>query len=94
MAKEYIERANAAEYFEKSEQMMWHKDDVAAAISQPKNIPVADVHPREQIAQEIFNDLLKEMMFRRESIGDFYEIPSISLEEIARKYIKKEGTEK
>lgn len=40
---EYIERANAAEYFEKSEQIMWHKDDVAATISQPKNIPTADV---------------------------------------------------
>ena len=40
---EYIERAETAEFFEKSKQTMWHKDDVAATISSKKNIPSADV---------------------------------------------------
>lgn len=40
---EYIERAETAEFFEKSKQTMWHKDDVAATISSNKNIPTADV---------------------------------------------------
>ena len=39
---EYIERAKAAEYFEKSKQVMWHKDDVAATVSND-SIPTADV---------------------------------------------------
>lgn len=39
---EYIKRASAAEFFEKSNQVMWHKDDVAAALS-GKSIPTADV---------------------------------------------------
>lgn len=39
---EYIERAAAAEFFEKSKQVMWHKDDVAATVSSDK-IPAADV---------------------------------------------------
>lgn len=40
---EYIERAETAEFFEKSKQTMWHKDDIAATISSKKNIPSADV---------------------------------------------------
>jgi hypothetical protein len=40
---EYIERSETAEFFEKSKQTMWHKDDVAATISSKKNIPAADV---------------------------------------------------
>lgn len=40
---EFIERAEAAEFFEKSKQTMWHKDDIAATISSKKNIPSADV---------------------------------------------------
>ncbi len=40
---EYIERSDAAEYFEKSKQTMWHKDDIAATISSKANIPTADV---------------------------------------------------
>lgn len=40
---EYIERAETAEFFEKSKQTMWHKDDIAATISSKKNIPAADV---------------------------------------------------
>lgn len=39
---EYVERATVAEFFEKSKQVMWHKDDVAAAISSD-SIPTADV---------------------------------------------------
>ena len=39
---EYIERSDAADYFEKSKQTMWHKDDVAATLS-GKSIPAADV---------------------------------------------------
>lgn len=40
---EYIERSETAEFFEKSKQIMWHKDDIAATISSKKNIPSADV---------------------------------------------------
>lgn len=40
---EYIERAETAEFFEKSKQTMWHKDDIAATISSKKNIHSADV---------------------------------------------------
>lgn len=40
---EYIERADVAEFFEKTKQTMWHKDDIAATISSKKNIPSADV---------------------------------------------------
>lgn len=40
---EYIERADAASFFENSKQTMWHKDDIAATISSKKNIPAADV---------------------------------------------------
>lgn len=71
-------------------------DGVMKKISQRiEQIPAADVYPREQIAREIFNDLLKKMTLKRESIGDFYEITSIGLEEIARKYtVKKEGAVK
>jgi hypothetical protein len=39
----YINRAETAEFFEKSKQTMWHKDDIAATISSKKNIPYADV---------------------------------------------------
>lgn len=39
---EYIERSDAAGYFEKSKQTMWHKDDVVATISSKSNIPSAD----------------------------------------------------
>ena len=39
---EYIERSSAAAYFENSKKVMWHKDDVVAAISSPA-IPTADV---------------------------------------------------
>lgn len=42
---EYIERAAAAGFFEKSKQTMWHKDDVAATISN-NAIPAADVVER------------------------------------------------
>lgn len=40
---EYIERSDAAVFFENSKQTMWHKDDIAATISSKKNIPSADV---------------------------------------------------
>jgi hypothetical protein len=40
---EYIERSDAADFFEKSKQTMWHKDDITATISSKKNISVADV---------------------------------------------------
>ena len=40
---EYIERSDAASFFENSKQTMWHKDDIAATISSKKNIPDADV---------------------------------------------------
>lgn len=40
---EYIERSDAAFFFENSKQTMWHKDDIAATISSKKNIPSADV---------------------------------------------------
>lgn len=40
---EYIERFDAAAFFENSKQTMWHKDDVSATISSKKNIPDADV---------------------------------------------------
>ena len=39
---EYIERSSAAAYFENSKKVMWHKDDVVAAISSSA-IPAADV---------------------------------------------------
>ena len=39
---EYIERSSAAAYFENSKKVMWHKDDVVAAISSSA-IPTADV---------------------------------------------------
>ena len=39
---EYIGRARTVEFFEKSKQVMWHKDDVVATISSDK-IPAADV---------------------------------------------------
>ena len=39
---EYIERSSAAAYFENSKKVMWHKDDVVAAISS-SDIPTADV---------------------------------------------------
>lgn len=38
---EYIERDIAVKHFEKSKKVMWHKDDIAAAIS--NEIPTADV---------------------------------------------------
>ncbi len=40
---EFIERSETAEFFEKSEQIMWHKDDIAATISSKSNVPAADV---------------------------------------------------
>jgi rubrerythrin len=38
---EYIRRSDAASFFEKSNKVMWHKDDVAYSVS--FNVPAADV---------------------------------------------------
>lgn len=43
---EYIERSDAAVFFENSNQTMWHKDDVVATLSSKSNIPAADVVER------------------------------------------------